>query len=195
MHQLATSQIPAADAAKLIIGGRGKDVILLVSMLAAISTINASLMISPRILFAMARDGLMPRWMTFINKGGTPTAPLLLCTATTVALVLIGSFETLIAVASFLYVAVYLSGFSALFALRMREPKLSRPFKMWGYPWTNLGVLVASVIFLLLSVVADPKDAFFTLVTVALSYPVYFFAAVRGRRVRHPFRVINPTDP
>jgi basic amino acid/polyamine antiporter, APA family len=195
MHQLATSQIPAADAAKLIIGGRGKDVILLVSMLAAISTINASLMISPRILFAMARDGLMPRRMTFINKGGTPTAPLLLCTATTVALVLIGSFERLIAVASFLYVAVYLSGFSALFALRMREPGLSRPFKMWGYPWTNLGVLVASAVFLLMSVVADPKDAFFTLMMVALSYPVYLFAVVKSRRVPHPFPVINPTDP
>jgi APA family basic amino acid/polyamine antiporter len=194
MHQLATSQIPAADAAKSIIGSRGKDLILLVSMLAAISTINASLMISPRILFAMARDGLMPRWMTFINKGGTPTAPLLLCTAAAVALVLSGSFETLIAVASFLYVAVYLSGFSALFALRMREPELSRPFKMWGYPWTNLGVFVASAIFLLLSVVADPKDAFFTLVMVALSYPVYFFAVMRSRQGPHHVASINPTD-
>jgi APA family basic amino acid/polyamine antiporter len=195
MHQLATSQIPAADAAKSIIGSRGKDVILVVSMLAAISTINASLMISPRILFAMARDGLMPRWMTLINKGGTPAAPLLLCTTTAVALVLSGSFETLIAVASFLYVAVYLSGFSALFALRMREPERSRPFKMWGYPWTNLGVLVASAIFLVLSVVADPKDAFFTLVMVALSYPVYFFAVVRNRRVPRPVPAISPTDP
>jgi APA family basic amino acid/polyamine antiporter len=106
-----------------------------------------------------------------------------------------GSFETLIAVASFLYVAVYLSGFSALFALRMREPERSRPFKMWGYPWTNLGVLVASAIFLVLSVVADPKDAFFTLVMVALSYPVYFFAVVRNRRVPHPVPAISPTDP
>ncbi len=86
MHQLTTSQCPAADAAMSIIGGRGKDVILVVSMLAAISTINACLMISPRILFGMARDGLMPRWMTTINKGGTPASALLLCTAMALAL-------------------------------------------------------------------------------------------------------------
>jgi basic amino acid/polyamine antiporter, APA family len=195
MHQLVTSQVPAADAAKSIIGSRGKDVILVVSMLAAISTINAILMISPRILFGMARDGLMPRWMTFINKGGTPAAPLLLCTVLAGAMILSGDFEALIAVASFLFVAVYLSGFSALFVLRAREPGLSRPFRMWGYPWTNIGISLASVLFLVLSVVADPKDAFFALLMIALSYPVYFFAVVKSRRGLHHIAAINPTDP
>jgi basic amino acid/polyamine antiporter, APA family len=183
MHQLATSQIPAADAAMSIIGGRGKEVILVVSMLAAVSTINACLMISPRILFGMARDGLMPRWMTTINEGGTPASALLLCTVMALALVFSGSFETLIAIASFLFVAVYLSGFAALFALRVREPELARPFKMWGYPWSNLGVFLASATFLVLTVVADPKDAFFTLVMIALSYPVYFFAVAKSKRL------------
>jgi APA family basic amino acid/polyamine antiporter len=195
MHVLATSQIPAADAAKAIIGSRGGEVILVVSMLAAISTINACLLVSPRILFGMARDGLMPRWMTSINRGGTPAAALLLCGAMALALVLSGSFETLIAIASFLYVAVYLSGFAALFVLRVREPGLARPFRMWGYPWTNVGVFAASALFLVLSVIADPKDAFFTLVMIALSYPVYFFAVAKGKTSQHEVVVIDPTDP
>jgi basic amino acid/polyamine antiporter, APA family len=183
MHQLANSQIPAADAAKAIIGSRGKEVILVVSMLAAISTINACLLVSPRILFGMARDGLMPRWMTSINRGGTPAPALLLCGAMALALVLSGSFETLIAVASFLFVAVYISGFAALFVLRVREPELARPFRMWGYPLTNVGIFMASAAFLVLSVVADPKDAFFTLVLIALSYPVYFFTVAKSKEL------------
>ncbi len=194
MHTLATSQIPAADAAQAIIGSRGRDVILIVSMLAAISTINASLLISPRILFGMARDGLMPSWMTSINRGGTPAAALLLCAGIALALIFSGSFETLIAVASFLFVAVYLSGFAALFALRVREPELVRPFRMWGYPWTNVGVFVASAAFLLSSVIADPKDAFFTLMLIAVCYPVYFFT-VRRKTVPREAVAINPTDP
>jgi APA family basic amino acid/polyamine antiporter len=137
----------------------------------------------------------MPHWMTSINKGGTPTAPLLFSTATAAALILSGSFETLIAVASFLFVAVYLSGFTALFVLRSREPELPRPFKMWGYPWTNVGVFLASVTFLALTVVADPKDAFFTLILIALSYPAYFFAIVKGKQVARQVAAINPTDP
>ena len=55
--QLAASKMPAADAAMAVFGGRGKQFILIVSMVAAISTINALIIITPRILFAISRDG------------------------------------------------------------------------------------------------------------------------------------------
>lgn len=184
MDRLAASQMPAADAAMVIFGGRGKQVILIVSLVTAVSTINATLLTMPRVLFAMARDGLMLRWTASVNAGGTPAAALFLGTATAIALVLSGSFETLIAIASFLFVAVYLSGFTALFVLRAKQPELPRPFKVWGYPWTNLAVLLASAAFLVASIAADLKDALFTLVLIALSYPIYFFAVVKNGRLR-----------
>jgi amino acid transporter len=55
-----------------------------------------------------------------VNRGGTPTSALLLEAIIATGLVLSGSFETLIAVAAILFVAVYLSGFTALFVLRIR---------------------------------------------------------------------------
>ena len=181
MAQLATSQMPAADAALAVFGARGKLVILIVSLVAAISTINAVLLMMPRILFAMSRDGLLPRGVASVNPGGTPTTALLLGTLVAIALVLSGSFEKLVAMASILFVAVYLSGFCALFALRVREPNLPRPFKVWGYPWANWGVLLASAVFLAASIVADLKDALFTLILIALSYPIYLFLVRRKR--------------
>jgi APA family basic amino acid/polyamine antiporter len=96
-----------------------------------------------------------------------------------IVLVLSGSFETLIAIASVLYVAVYMSGFVALLVLRIRQPELRRPFKMWGYPWTSWGVLLASAVFLIASVISDLKHSLFTLGLIAISYPVYFFAVKR----------------
>ena len=63
--------------------------------------------------------------------------------------------------------AVYISGFVALFRLRAR---------LCGYPWTPLGVLLASAGFLIASVISDIKHGLFTLILVAISYPVYFFA-------------------
>jgi basic amino acid/polyamine antiporter, APA family len=95
-----------------------------------------------------ARDGFMPRWVTSVNRGGTPTAALLCGTVVASALVLSGSFETLIGIASILFVTVYLSGFISLFALRVNEAQLPRPFKAWLYPWGNLFVLLASAAFL-----------------------------------------------
>ena len=174
LTHLAASQMPASDAAMTIFGGHGKQVILAVSLVSALSTINALLLVTPRILFGMSRDGLLPRQVAAVNKGGTPTSALLLEAVAGTALILSGNFDTLVAMASFLFVAVYLSGFCALVVLRVREPNLSRPFKAWGYPWGNGAVLLASAAFLVGSILGDLKNALFTLVLVAVSYPVYW---------------------
>jgi len=181
MNKLAASQVPAADAAMAIFGGRGRQLILMLAMVSAISALNAGLMLAPRILFGMARDGFLPRWVAFVNSGGTPSAALLLNALASLALILNGGYEKLIALASFLFVGLYLSGFCALFVLRVREPGLPRPFKAWGYPWTNLLVLLASSAFLVATIVGDVKDALFTLILIALSYPVYFLVVKRKR--------------
>ena len=128
IDKLAASQVPAADAAMAIFGGRGRQLILMLAMVSAISALNAGLMLAPRILFGMARDGFLPRWVASVNSGGTPSAALLLNALASLALILSGGYEKLIGLASFLLVALYLSGFCALFVLRVREPDLPRPF-------------------------------------------------------------------
>lgn len=170
MDHLAGSQMPAADAAMLVLGRYGKQVILLISLVAVISTINAGLLYTPRILYAMARDRLLPRDVTFVNKGGTPALALFLCTLASIILVLTGTFETLIAMGSILFVAVYLSGFASLLVLRRSEPELPRPYKVWWYPWSTLAVSFASAAFLLGSVLGDLRHSLFTAILIFLSY-------------------------
>jgi basic amino acid/polyamine antiporter, APA family len=177
MNKLAGSQIPGADAAMAIFGGRGQQFILVLAMVTVLSALNATVLLSCRILFGMGREGWFPPWVAGVNSGGTPSAALLLISVASIMLILSGGYERLIAVSAFLVVVLYLSGFGALFALRIREPDLPRPFKAWGYPWTNLGVLLASAAFLVATVVGDLKDAVFTLILISLSYPVYFFVA------------------
>ena len=106
---------------RAIAGSRGRDFRSHRVADRAISTINANLMLGPRILFAMGRDGLMSRCITSINSGGTPSATLFLSSAVTIGLVLSARFEALVAITAILFVAVYLSGFASLFVLRARE--------------------------------------------------------------------------
>lgn len=179
MQRLVGSLAPAADAALLIFGGYGKQFILMLSVVTVISAINAALLQMPRVLFAMARDGLLPQSLTSINQGGTPTVALFLCTCASISLVLTGTFDTLIAVNSILIVTVYLSGFVALFVLRKREPALPRPHKAWLFPWSTLVVLVASAAFLLGSVIGDLRHSLFTIIFVLLSYAASVFMVRR----------------
>lgn len=183
MGRLSASEVPAADAATAIFGNHGGQIILIISLVTVVSTINAILLITPRILFAMGRDGLLPHWVTSVNSGGTPAPALFVCALVAIGLVLSGSFDALIAIAAFLYVAVYISGFIALLRLRVKRPDVARPFKVWGYPWTVIGVLLVSVSFLIGSIVGDLIHSLFTLILVAASYPVYLLA-VKNRAVR-----------
>jgi len=170
MGHLAGSKLPAADAAMLVFGSYGRQFILLISVVGVLSTINAGLMLTPRILFSMARDGLLPQSLTDVNKGGTPAVALFLCSFASVILVLTGTFESLVAIAAILFVANYLPVFAALLVLRRREPDLPRPYKAWFYPWTTLCVLFASAAFLIGSVIGDLRHSLFTLILILLSY-------------------------
>ncbi len=183
MSRLAASQMPAADAAMAIFGTHGKQIVLVISMITVLSVINASLLCSSRILFALGRDRLLPPRLASVNAGGTPATALLMCAVVSLALVASGTFETLIAIATFLFVTVYISGFCALFRLRARQPKLPRPFKAWGHPWTTMGVLLVSAGFLIAAVVSDLKHSLFTFALIAVNYPIYY-VWVKGRAIR-----------
>jgi APA family basic amino acid/polyamine antiporter len=170
MGNLAGSLLPAADAAMLVFGRYGRQFILLISVVGVLSTINAGLMLTPRILFSMARDGLLPQSVTSVNQGGTPTVALLLCWFAGILLILTGTFESLVAIASILFVAIYLPVFASLLVLRRKEPDLPRPYKAWFYPWTTVCVLLASAAFLIGSVIGDLRHSLFTVILILLSY-------------------------
>jgi basic amino acid/polyamine antiporter, APA family len=184
LDHLAGSQMPAVDAAMLLFGSYGRRIILLIAVVAVISSANAGLMYTPRILFSMSRDGLLPRNVTSVNRGGTPSLALFLCAIVSIALVLSGGFDTLIAIGSVLFVAVYLSGFASLLILRRTEPDLPRPYKAWWYPWSTVLVLLASAGFLLGSVIGDLKHSLFTAILILLSY-VASVVIVRERVHQH----------
>jgi APA family basic amino acid/polyamine antiporter len=174
--------MPVADAAGRLFGNSGTKLILVMSLVAAVSTMNANLMLMPRILFGMARHGLLPPWVTSINRGGTPSGALLLSVAISFGLILSGTFESLIGIASLVFGVVYLSGFIALFVLRKKQPKLQRPFRMWGYPWTNIAICVGTVAFWVGCAIADVKHALLMLLFLALTWPAYLVT----RRMRFP---------
>ena len=170
MERLQYDKVPAADASLAVFGSYGRQVILLISIITVISCINANFLTTPRVLYGMARDRLLPSRLTAVNRGGTPAWALLLCTCVGVALILSGTLETLIAIDSVIIVAVYVSGFASLLVLRRREPSLPRPYRAWLYPWSTVCALAISLGFLFVAVIGDLKHSLFTLVLVVMSY-------------------------
>jgi APA family basic amino acid/polyamine antiporter len=171
--RLAASALPAADAAEVVFGVHGKSVVTALAIISLLSIINSSVMIAPRILFALSRDGLFIAKGSAVNAGGTPSFALGATIAATVFLILIGSFETLLAMSAFMFVIGYLAGFISLIILRRNEPELSRPFRMPFYPYSAIVLLISSVAFLVGVVLNDTVNAAYVLVLMVATYPLY----------------------
>jgi APA family basic amino acid/polyamine antiporter len=167
---LARSTLPAADAAQIVLGGRGREIITILSIVSLPPMLNAILMIGTRILFAMARAGLLWRRAASVTARGTPAAAMLATTLVALALVATGTFQRLVAVVAFFLAANYVVCCLALIVLRRREPDRARPFRAWGYPWSAGVVLVGAAAFLVSAAAADPIDAAGALALLALGF-------------------------
>jgi APA family basic amino acid/polyamine antiporter len=159
LADLAKSTLPGADAAAILAGDRGKQLITLLSVISLLPLLNAILMIGTRILFAMGRDGLVSRRTSSVNPGGTPDVATLVTTGAAVLLIATGTFQTLIALASVFLAVNYAVCCLALVVLRRREPDTPRPFRAWGYPASAALVVAGAVAFLAGVLVSDTPSA------------------------------------
>ncbi len=157
--ELAKSTLPGADAAAVVAGERGRQIITVLSVISLLPLLNAVLMIGARILFAMGRDGLVSPRAASVNPGGTPAVATLVTTGVAVLLIASGTFQNLIALASVFLAVNYCVCCLALVALRRREPGLPRPFRAWGYPWSAAVVVAGAVVFLAGVLVNDTASA------------------------------------
>ena len=182
LQLLAHASIPAADAARALLGPRGGQLITAVALVALLGLINTVVMAAPRILYGLGRDGLLPELTAAVNPGGTPVPALLITTGSAALLVLAGSFERLLGMGAFLYVGLPLVGVAALLQLRRHEPELARPFLSWGYPLTPLLVGVVSLVFLLACLRSDTTNSLLaTGLVAAASLPVLLRPATQAQ--------------
>lgn len=163
---LSEANLPAADAARSVLGQPGGQVISAVALISLLGLINTVVMAAPRILFGLSRDQLMPTALSGVNQGGTPAAALVLTSGCAGLLVLGGSFDHLLGMGAFLYVALPLSGIAAQLWLRRQQPELPRPFLSWGYPLTPWLVGAGSLAFLIGAIVSDTADSLLALALV-----------------------------
>jgi APA family basic amino acid/polyamine antiporter len=180
--RMAGDPFVAATAGQALFGERGDLVIRSLVLVSILGGINACLLMAPRVVLAMSRDRLLPAGFETVNAGGTPTVGHWASVGVAAGFIVSGTFNTVLALAAFFFVASYTLSFLSVFALRRKEPDTPRPFRVPGFPFTTGLVLVASVAFLVGSVVTDWGNSWKSLLLLALSYPAYrLIIAARDR--------------
>jgi amino acid transporter len=156
MEGMAKSEAIAADLLRVAFGETAGTVIAVIVAIAALTSINATMIVGARTSFAVARDwpvlGKLGHWDA---SRGRPVSALLLQGVAALLLVAVGAFagsgfRTMVEFTSPVFWIFFLLSGLSVFVLRAREPQVERPFRVPLYPLLPL-IFVAACAYMLWS--------------------------------------------
>ena len=172
MAALRRSDLPVALVIENAFGRSGGVLVAMLAVVIVAVAINAIVMVSARILYGLARDGLFLPAAIAVNKGGTPHIALAITAAVAVPLIFSGGFAFLFKLTAALAIFVVFLYELSLFALRRQQPDLPRPFGAIGYPLLPALVCLLDLGLLIAFIAADPVSGVYMAGLIAVCIPV-----------------------
>lgn len=190
MAGLSDNQIAAAEFALRLLGPTGKTLILTAIMFSTFGALNGNLLAGPRLVFAMAEDGLAPRWFAAIHsRFQTPAAAITLLAGWSIALTVAGVlakayfmthlekrslFDMMTDFAMFGAVIFETLAITTIFLFRQRMPDAARPYRCPWYPLIPVLYLPLPAFMLSTMFVNQPLEAAAGAVFIGVGVVVYF---------------------
>lgn len=154
-ERIASSNLVAADVMGVLFGSRAGMIFAAVALLVVLASLNGNVFVTPRVIFGLAREGLAPRLLARVNRGGTPWVAMVFVGVTAMALALGGTFTSLLALSITLILVVDSIAVLALLVVRRREPKA--PFRSPLYPVLPVGFVAVYGALFVGTVMAQPN--------------------------------------
>ena len=180
--EMATIGEPAAVAATRLFGSGAALLIALAITAAAAGCVSAGLAPAPRIVYALAKDGLFPAPFARVHpRFQTPSFGIAVQAVWMSLLCFSGRYEQLYTYATFFVILAYAATGIALFVLRRRQPDLPRPYRCWGYPVVPFVFVVCTLLLALNTLREQPRETLAGIGILVLGLPVYFWMRRRPR--------------
>ena len=170
-------------AARALFGDVGGTITAVLVLASVVGCLNATILVGPRIAYAMALDGYFFRGVDLVHEANrTPHVAIAVQGVTAIALIVVlHNFPSVLDYTTFAIVLATMADTTALYALRRRQPQRRRPYRAWGYP------LVPALYFIANGVIAGtmlwhrPKECAIALAVTATAAPFYVLFARRAR--------------
>jgi APA family basic amino acid/polyamine antiporter len=174
---IAKSDRIASDAVSLAVGPAGGALIAFIILFSITGAANQNILCSPRVYFAMARDGLFFKRIAEAHpKFRTPHVSIIaICIWSIILSLFFGTFEQLFTYVVFGQWIFFGLTVAAVIVLRKKRPDLPRPYKTWGYPVTPVLFILAAVFISMNSLINEFRNAVIGLAIILLGVPAYFY--------------------
>lgn len=179
------SQVPYTVAKQAFgqVGGKLLAIGILVSMA---GTLNGKMLAFPRMVYAMADEGVLPRFLKRINKAKEPIAALWTTAGLAMILIVISGADWLSDMAVFVIWLFYAATFCGVFILRAQDRKNgvkqdTTLFKVPLYPLVPIIAIGGALFVLVNTLIASFSMVLISFVFVAIGIPVYYYYQVKNK--------------
>jgi len=175
---LAASTAPAADTMRAVLGPAGGKIIAAGIALSTFGFLNLVILVTPRVLQAMAADGVFFRRFAVLHPAyQTPTAAIVALAAFAVLLTLTGTFGQLVDYVTFGDWIFFGLTAACLFVYRFREQGAGsrKHFRVPGYPVTVIIFVLVAAYVVFSSIVSNPRNAAIGAGLIGLGIPAFLY--------------------
>ncbi len=175
------NEIAAVAVVRHFAGDVGAVLISIVILITTLGCTNATILMPPRVYYAMARDGLFfSRAAEIHPKSHTPNPALWMQGVWACMLVLSGSFDQLTDMLIFAAFFFYGATAFGVFVMRVREPNAERPYRVWGYPVVPALFILFCAALIVITCFSHPREAMLGVVLMLTGVPFYFWWTRKG---------------
>jgi basic amino acid/polyamine antiporter, APA family len=180
---LAGDDHAAESAATILFGGVGGTIVAVLILVSIIGCLNATILVGPRIAYAMALDGLFFAGTDRVHdRLQTPHVAIVVQGIVAALLVAaLRTFPSLLDYTTFAILLAAMASTSALWVLRRKRPDLPRPYRAWGYPLVPGAYFAANAAIAAALLRGRPLECAVALAVTASGLP---FLALFSRRAR-----------
>lgn len=178
-------------AAASLFGPVGGTLLAAFVAVSILGTLNAMVLVGPRIAYAMALDGLFFGGAERVNEAfRTPGVAIVVQGVVTVGLLgLLRTFPGALSFTTFAITLATMAAVVALYRLRRLRPDHPRPYRAWGYPWVPALYLASNAGVAAALVWGQPYECAISFGLLLAGLPFYWLFS-RRRRGPNPRRVL-----
>ena len=183
--QVAGSELAVGDAIKVSLGAIGNTAVTAIGAISLAAIVNLQIMAASRITFRMAADGVLPRFLARVAKGGAPRLSVAVVGVVSALFAGSGSYESIVRIyAPWSIGSILMICLSGIW-LRYKEPSLDRPFRTPLFPALSILASLIQATLIAVVVIDDPASGFWSAVVTVAPLPLYLYFT-RGRRALPP---------
>ncbi len=176
---LAGSNAPLTEVANAIMGTTGGKIMTLLIFLNIFGGAAAWIITTPRLIFALARDGLLPKALQKIHpKYQTPYIPIIVQAVLSGLIIISGSYALLLELVLPLAIFMYSMVVVSVTILRFTQPDTERTFKV---PFGKVLPVTLGLVLMFLLGGIEPITTATGAMFVALGVPLYLMRTVESK--------------